>query len=369
MQKFSEVLHLIGGYILVKRFYSILCGLLCALLVIQSAVLPASALRVQITTHKSSYVDEDGNVINYHTPVYNKIPLFLQTDYPDTLYGSGTIESSGCSIVSLAMVATYLTGHTYMPDELADYFGGRAENNMARLECGSETLQLPYTKTWYFYEALEELKKGKIIIALVEETSIFTDSQHFIVLTGITEEGKILVNDPYSPNYERWDLKDGFANGFTEYQIMNGFSGAWIYDKEAMPEEPFIYKEEKPVKEETRYSDIELTAEETHLLARVVWVESRGECAEGQQAVAEIVLNRMKSELFPDTMNEVIYGEGQFRSVPYLEDAEPYQAQYDAIEAALYGPNILPEDVFYFATTPTNNNIWGKIGGHIFCYY
>ena len=354
---------------MLRHFAKGLCAFLAALMIFQTIALPAGALSIQIVTHKSSgFLNEDGTYRSYQTPVYNKIPLYLQTDYPDTMYGSGTIKSSGCSIVSLAMVATYLTGHTYKPDELAGYFGGRAENNIARLEYGSEKLQLPYEKTWYFYDALKELKEGKVIIALMEETSIFTDSQHFIVLTGFTEEGRILVNDPYGPNYERWDLKNGFANGFGVDDVLCGFSGAWIYDKEALPEEPFIYWEEKPVKEASRYSGIELTAEERQLLARVVWVEARGESAEGQQAVAEVVLNRMAAAGFPDTLSGVIYAEGQFRSVPYLEDAEPYQAQYDAIEAALYGPNVLPTDVFYFATTPTNNNIWGKIGGHIFCY-
>lgn len=352
-----------------KHFLKAICFFLAIGMFIQAAAIPAGALGIQITTHKSSgYTDEEGNRLSYGTPVYNDVPLYLQTDYPDTLYGSGTIETSGCSIVSLAMVATYMTDHAYMPDELAGYFGGRAENNIARLELGSEKLQLPFEKTWYFYDALNALKAGKVVIALMEADSIFTDSQHFIVLTGITEEGKILVNDSYEPNYERWDLKNGFANGFEEGDILCGFSGAWMYDKSAMPAEPFIYVEEKPDKEETRYPGIELTAEERNLLARVVWVEARGESFEGQQAVAEVVFNRMMSEDFPDTLHDVIYAEGQFRSVPYLEDAEPYQTQYDAIESALYGPYVLPTDVFYFATEPTNANVWGKIGGHVFCY-
>ena len=81
------------------------------------------------------------------------VPLYFQTDYPDTLYGSGTIETSGCSITSLAMVATYMTGHVYMPDELAGYFGGYVGNNMERLEYASTQLQLPWKKansTAYF---------------------------------------------------------------------------------------------------------------------------------------------------------------------------------------------------------------------------
>jgi len=298
---------------------------------------------------------------------YQEVPLYLQTDYPNNMYGSGTIANNGCSVTCLAMVATYLTNHEYLPDELARYFGGVAENNIQRLEKGAEAMQLPWEKLENFHRALDALHEGKVVIALMEGTSLFTSSQHFIVLTGYNEDGLIMVNDPYAPNYEKWDLKRAFKEGFTEGDICAGFSGAWAFDKSAMPEEPFLYYEEDE-SGDPRYPHIQLTYEERQLLARVVWVEARGECAEGQQAVAEVVLNRMASGNFGNTLNNVIYAEGQFRSVPYLEDAEPYQAQYEAIERAIYGPYVLPEDVVHFATFRTNDNVWGQIGGHIFCY-
>lgn len=301
-------------------------------------------------------------------PDWDTVPLYFQNDYPNTMYGSGTIESSGCSITALAMVASYMTEHEYLPDELARYFGGRAENNIARLEKGSEVLQLNAKKAKNWDYTYAGLKEGKVAIALMESESLFTSTQHFIVLTGLTEDGKVLVNDPYRPNYDNWLLRDGFSYGFERKDIILGYSGAWLYDKAAMPEEPYIHFEPEPDRSNPRYPQIELTYSERKLLACVVWAEARGESAEGQQAVAEVVMNRLASENFPDNLNDLIYGEGQFRSVPVLKDAEPSQAQYEAIERAVYGPYILPEDVVYFATYPTNTSIWGEIGGHIFCY-
>ena len=299
--------------------------------------------------------------------VYKTVPLYFQTDYPNTRYGSGSLAETGCGVTALAMVATYLTNHEYLPDELAGYFGGVAENNIERFEKGADAMQLPWERMENFHAAMNALREGKILVALMGSMSPFTDNQHFIVLTGYNENGLIMVNDPYEPNYEKWDLKRAFREGFTEGDICCGFSGAWAFDKSAMPEEPFLYYEED-LRGEARYPDIQLTYEEQELLARLVWVEARGESAEGQQAVAEVILNRMASDDFADTLKGVIYAEGQFRSVPYLKDAEPYQAQYDAIEHAIYGPYILPEDVVHFATYNTNDNVWGQIGGHIFCY-
>lgn len=297
----------------------------------------------------------------------NGFPLYNQLDYPNKRFGSGTVATSGCGITSLAMVATYLTGHTYLPDELAGYFGGYGENNVQRMEYGAKQMRLPIHKADNIRQIFSAMKEGNIAILLMNHLSIFTETQHFIVLNGMTKDGKYLVADSYAPNYEKWDLKRGFEEGFEEKDLLLGYNGGWIFDVSAMPEEPFIYTEEKPDCE-PRYPDVELTWDEQQLMAKIIWLEARGESKEGQQAIAEIILNRLVSGKFGDSIHDVIYGEGQFRTTPFLKDADAWQAQYDAIDDALTGPNILPMNVYYFATYPENGRIWGKIGGHIFCY-
>lgn len=298
---------------------------------------------------------------------HNGVPLYFQNDYPDEVYGEGTVASNGCSAASLAMVATYLTGREYLPDEIARYFGDSAENNIVRLERGSDAMKLPYRKSYNWHETYSAVKSGKVVIALMNSRSLFTNSQHFIILTGLNEEGKIMVNDSQKSNYDKWDIKKGLREGFDEGDILLGYEGAWIYDKAAMPKEPFLYYEPEPVRGECRY-DFELTENEKWFIAKVVWVEARGESREGQQAVAEVILNRLASEKFPNTLNGVVYAANQFNSAKFLDKAKPYQMQYEAVENALLGPYVLPEDVFYFATTAKTSKIWGKIGGHVFCY-
>lgn len=296
------------------------------------------------------------------------MPLYFQTDYPDSLFADSTIAKSGCSVTALAMVASYMTGYDYLPEDMARYFGGVAENNIDRLEKGSEALGLTFRKAENWHKARAAIQEGKVAIVLLGKKSNFTDSQHFIVVTGVNEEGRYLVNDPYEPNYDLWCLKDGFVQGFEEKDIVTGYSGAWIYDRDAMPEEVPFYAEAQIDRSNPRYPHIELTEEDKYLLACVIWAEARGEPEEGQQAVAEVILNRLASDRFSNTLRGVIYGEGQFRSVEHLQDATPWQAQYDAIERAIYGPYILPEDVCHFATFRATDRVWGTIGGHIFCY-
>lgn len=300
---------------------------------------------------------------------YNPVPRFYQTDYPDVRYGSGTVATSGCSITCVSMVAGWLTGQVYLPDQLAKWFGGKADNYMARMEYACKMLRLPFTKAGTVLDVYAALEDGNIAIVLMNKNSAFTDTQHFIVLCGLTEEGNILVNDPYRPHYDDWRLQRGLTYGFSREDITCGFSGGWIFDPDHIVDPDYLYTEPEPDYANPRYPQISLTAQEWDLLAKVVWVEAQGECFDGQQAVAEAVLNRMASDRFPDDLHSVIYGENQFRSVPYLDKATPNQTQYDAIERALYGPYILAENVFYFyAEPPEGSHIWGTIGGHTFCY-
>ena len=54
------------------------------------------------------------------------------------------------------------------------------------------------------------------------------------------------------------------------------------------------------------------TADETRLLAALIQCEAGGEVYEGQLAVGAVVMNRVRSGAFPNTIAEVIYASGQF---------------------------------------------------------
>lgn len=55
-----------------------------------------------------------------------------------------------------------------------------------------------------------------------------------------------------------------------------------------------------------------LDANDTLLLARNIYYEARGESVEGQAAVAQVVLNRLRSPEFPDSVKDVIFQSSQF---------------------------------------------------------
>ena len=62
--------------------------------------------------------EEDTDYWNYGAESHF-FPDYTLEEYGDVMYASGTILSNGCSVVCLASMATFLTGHQYYPDELA----------------------------------------------------------------------------------------------------------------------------------------------------------------------------------------------------------------------------------------------------------
>lgn len=173
--------------------------------------------------------------------------------------------------------------------------------------------------------------------------------------------------------HERADLAEHSAAELTYYaaEVVQSLPPA-------LPDDGKLLGDDTPTggyaalpQEESRYGYV--SSEDRELIARLVWLEARGEPAEGKQAVAEVVLNRRAAANFPDTVYDVIYqnfGQSgqQFASAGRIEEATPIDAEYAAVEQAIHGEQILPLDVVYFSTKGENNRVWGQIGGHIFCY-
>ena len=112
------------------------------------------------------------------------------------------------------------------------------------------------------------------------------------------------------------------------------------------------------------------------LLARAINGEARGEPYEGQVAVGAVILNRVNSPQFPNTIAGVIYEPGAFTAVadgqinvPIAESSTVVKAARDALN----GWDPTGGAIYYFnPDTATNSWIWSRpliktIGKHRFC--
>jgi hypothetical protein len=163
----------------------------------------------------------DGSGIDYGDITFmdgaTAVVYFNQLDarYVNQPYGTDKIGTHGCGPASLAIVVSSLTDRTVDPVEMAEWSvanGGWCEGN------GSYHSLIPAAAKAFGLNVegdvqnapqriIGALASGKLVIALMAKGH-FTSSGHFIVLRGVTADGKILVADPArkSRSEKPWDF-------------------------------------------------------------------------------------------------------------------------------------------------------------------
>ena len=111
-----------------------------------------------------------------------------------------------------------------------------------------------------------------------------------------------------------------------------------------------------------------------NLLSHLIYGEARGEPYTGQVAVGAVILNRVKSSSFPNTIAGVIYQRGAFDAVSDGQiNMSPDSTSKKAAQDAMNGWDPSYGAIYYFnPSTATNKWIWSRpmtvtIGKHRFC--
>lgn len=113
---------------------------------------------------------------------------------------------------------------------------------------------------------------------------------------------------------------------------------------------------------------------DVYLLARCVYGEARGEPYKGQVAVAAVILNRVKSSSFPNTISGVIYQSGAFSVVADGQiNLTPDNTALKAARDAMNGWDPTGGCLYYYNPAKTSNQwmrsrpVALRIGAHSFC--
>lgn len=164
----------------------------------------------------AGYYNTDYGSITF-TDNTTSVIYYNQTDsrWGNIMYGkTGTIGTSGCGPTALAIAVASLRDSSITPDDVAKW----SYDNGYRCEgSGSYHSLIPNGGAHYGLtvegigrdakKLVEALSEGKLVIAIMAKGH-FTSSGHFIVLRGITSDGKIKVADPASVkrSEQEWNL-------------------------------------------------------------------------------------------------------------------------------------------------------------------
>ena len=166
-------------------------------------------------------------------------------------------------------------------------------------------------------------------------------------------------------------------------QISQAEADAKTYEEEIRQKEQEIAELKKQLAEEERMiqlaaasswrdlSEITFAENDRYLLANLIYCEAGGEPYIGKVAVGAVVMNRLMSSVYPDTMVGVIYQNKQFSPVASgrlalaLAENRATQACYEAADAAMSVTTPV-SNCLYFRTPIEQVTPRYTIGGHIF---
>jgi N-acetylmuramoyl-L-alanine amidase len=178
----------------------------------------------------------------------------------------------------------------------------------------------------------------KIISLLTLATSLFFSSPAFAYVVKPGDTMSSIARDHHLTLQELADENPQISNLNLIYPGQEINTNRTIRSNEPQIEEPV---------------NLSLSNEEIDLLARLVRAEAQTESLEGKIAVACVVLNRVESPKFPDSIKEVIYSPGQFQPVANREINKPADEEsIKAVQAALTEQRqVAPGALFFYNPT------------------
>jgi len=177
---------------------------------------------------------------------------------------------------------------------------------------------------------------------------------------------KIYVPDSASGNGSSYTVREGdslyyigrrFGMDYRDLMAANGLSGTEIYPGMS------LYIPAGQVSRGGHFGRYD--PREVDLLARLITAEADGEPYEGKVAVGAVVLNRLTSTDFPNSISDVIYeyGDGTYQFEPVMNGWIERPASAESIKAAwdaLKGWDPTNGAVYFFATYVDNPWLWAR---------
>ncbi len=225
----------------------------------------------------------------------------------------------------------------------------------------------------YDRKKLKEYQQTKELIALAEEK--------------LEEEKKEL--DDYKAEVEaEKNSVSGLVNQTStnmagkKHEIAQAESEAYAYEQQLKEQEENIKELQEKLAEEIRLSqlaaqsswrdisEVSFAEGDRYLLANLIYCEAGGESYAGQVAVGAVVINRVLSSVYPDSVVGVIYQGGQFspvgsgRLAAALAGGSATASCYQAADEAMKGNTNVGNCVYFRTPIEGLNGI--RIGGHVF---
>lgn len=215
---------------------------------------------------------------------------------------------------------------------------------------------------------------GIAILSFICYNIFFNDNSESIALSKYGSTGSEVTQ--IQTKLKRWGYYSGSVDGIygsktlsavKKFQSKNGLTADGIAGPKTLAAMGITSSSNNTTSSASNKNDLTL-------LSKVIYSEARGEPYKGQVAVGAVVLNRVASSSFPNTIAGVVYQSGAFDAVSDGQiNLQPDETARKAAQDAINGWDPTSGCIYYFnPATATSKWIWSRpqvitIGKHIFC--
>ena len=147
-------------------------------------------------------------------------------------------------------------------------------------------------------------------------------------------------------------------------QVNNKKVNKKITQKKVKNKPKKVVKKKTTTKRTKKYSQKDL-----HILSHIIYAEAGGQSWDFQVAVGSVVLNRVKSKKFPNTIRGVVFQKGQYASTwDGNYNKTPSKQSIKVAKYLLKNGSQLPRYVVFQAEFLQSDRVYKKMGNTYFCY-
>jgi len=157
-----------------------------------------------------------------------------------------------------------------------------------------------------------------------------------------------------------------------DYDVIAGYFPKVEPDEELHPQEievnSYLFR---GILSEYWVDPIELDEFSKDLLAKIIKAEVGYDytAEEVLLMTGQVVLNRMKSPAFPDTIEDILYQEGQYGCSENIHEYQPDERILKIVDDLLAGRRILPEEIVFQSEYENNGIVYAQFQFHDMIMY
>ena len=168
---------------------------------------------------------------------YPEVQLYLQQDYPTTVYGNYKITSHGCGITTMAMLATYMADEELTPPTMCARYGSYcylSGTDGSLFSVAPAEMGFYLRERTYDWRAAKEAMEEGYLVVCVQNKGYWTRGGHYLVLEKLVDglegetEKRVQVRDSNIYNYGK--LPDHKIDAFKWTTIPPAGKCFWIYE-------------------------------------------------------------------------------------------------------------------------------------------